>query len=387
MLYEVWLRDRNLQRIHPIEDFVQLTLNMKFNDAGSWTCEMPLDSPDADRLIQARAQGGGLAGIIVTRSGQPIFSGPIRHVEVLENWDKRESDKYTFYGLDDTGLLLSRLAMPPNQKGEYQAGAGTGIGFDVYRGKAESGLIRLVKKNIAEEATSARRIPGLITAPDLARGKTVTLRSRYHPLIEKLKEGATAGGKLGFRVIQIDNGIIQFQVYQPEDKTSKVVFSRARGNLGGYRYMVEAAETNFAVVGGSGEGTSRYFEYTGDEPSRSLYGSWETFLDRRDTSDTEELTQAMVNHLEEKTEKTELEIRPLDIYPTRFLLEYNLGDRATVEVRKEKIQDIIRGVQIVLAKEGAKITPTVGTPGVGTRFRLFDQYRNLEARVGNLERR
>jgi hypothetical protein len=386
-MYEIWLRDRNLQRIHPIEDLVQLTLNMKFNEAGNWTLEMPLDSSDVDRLIQVRAQGGGLAGIIVTRAGQPIFSGPIRHVEVLENWDKREGDKHVFYGIDDTGLLLSRLAMPPNQRGEYQAGAGTGIGFDVIRGKAESGLIRLVRKNMAEEAPPARKIPGLITAPDLERGKTVTLRSRYHPLMEKLKEGATAGGKLGFRVIQIDNGAIQFQVYQPEDKTNKVVFSRERGNLGGYRYYVEAAESNFAVAGGSGEGTSRYFEFTGDEPSRFLYGTWETFLDRRDTADKEELTQAMVTHLEEKTEKTELEIRPLDIYPTRFLLEYSLGDKATVEARGEKIQDIIRSVQIVLAKTGTKITPTVGTSGAGTRFRLFDKYRNIEARVGNLERR
>jgi hypothetical protein len=58
-----------------------------------------------------------------------------------------------------------------------------------------------------------------------------------------------------------------------------------------------------------------------------------------------------------------------------------------VVVKGEVITDVVRGVTISLKEDGEEIVPTIGTPGVGTKFRLFDQYRGLWARVGKLERR
>jgi hypothetical protein len=178
-------------------------------------------------------------------------------------------------------------------------------------------------------------------------------------------------------------------VYQPNDLTSSVVFSKERRNLSGYKYSVEAPEGNYILCGGGGEGTSRYFVGTGDEPSRVLYGSIEYFLDQRQTTVESELLQALYNELEERTEKTNLEIYPLDVSGTQFMTDYNLGDKATVEVSGETIQDVIRSVKLVLDKDGETITPLVGTPGeqIGTTFRLFDNYRRLQGRVGKIERR
>ncbi|AUS07424.1 hypothetical protein C1X05_00155 [Laceyella sacchari] len=380
-LYELWIRDRNLDRVGSITHFTKLEMVMKFNDVGKWTLELPLDSPDVELLLEVRRQGGGIAGILVTRDGAPIFSGPIKNFELKD--EQKEDDGYTFYGVDDNGLLAARLAFPP----PYYSIAGAGYDYDMFKGPAESAMIHLVRKNAAEEASASRRIPGLTTASDKQRGQTVTIRSRLHPLVSKLQEAGVTGGGLGFRVIQINNKVLEFQVYRPNEKSNVVVFSRDRGNLGPYRYSVEAPTANFGIVGGGGEKEARTFQYSGDEPSRSLYGTIEMFVDHRSTSDKDELLQALVKALTDNTEKTGLEISPLDVFPTRYLLDYDLGDRCTVEIKKEKIQDVIRSITLILSKDGEQIVPQVGTPGVGTRFRLFDQYRNLEARLGNLERR
>ncbi|MBA4544001.1 siphovirus ReqiPepy6 Gp37-like family protein [Thermoactinomyces daqus] len=380
-LYEIWVRDRELNLVGSITTFRQLELTMKFNDVGKWTLDLPLDSSDVGMLLEVRKQGGGIGGILVTRDGNPIFSGPIRNVEV--NNDLSSNSGYTFYGTDDNGLLATRLALPP----PYYAIAGTGYGYDVFTGPAESALYHLVQRNCAELASAYRRIPGLYTDIDMKQGKTVTIRSRLDPLMDKLQEAALADGNLGFRVLQFLNNFMIFQVYIPQDRAQDLVFSRKRGNLGSYRYSVEAPAANYVIVGGGREGEERTFMYSGDEPSRTLYGTIEMFVDQRSTTDNNELLQALNNALVENTEKTSLEISPLDVHPTHYLENYDLGDRCTVEVEGEIIQDVIRVITITLGKDGEKIVPTVGTPNVGTQFRLFDQYRNLEARVGNLERR
>jgi len=386
--YDIYIRDRNLQRIGAVTQYSQLKLNMKYNDVGGWVLDMPdNDESGADLLKTVRAQGGGLGGIIVERNGQVIFSGPIHGLEAMANYlDNKTAENVSFWGTDDTGLLLSRLAMPPRPSdGQYGAFAGTGAGYDVITDVAETVLIHLIKKNCTTETLSARVINGLTTAIDQGRGDTITIRSRYHNLVEKLQEAAIASG-LGFRVLQQQAGSMEFQVYESTDKTETVIFSRGLGNLASYRYKVEKPETNFVIVGGGGEGTLRDFRYSGDESSRNLYGTWELFKDQRHTTDATELNQALYTELEEKTESTELEIQPLNIQPTRFMTDYELGDTATVVIKGERIEDIIRAVKITLTKDqGEVIQPTIGTPGVGTAFRLFDPYRNLEARIGNLE--
>lgn len=386
--YDIYIRDRNLQRIGAVTQYSKLEINMQYNDVGGWLLDMPYNDKSGARLLEdVRAQGGGLGGIIVERNGQVIFSGPIHGLEATANYlDNKTAENISFWGTDDTGLLLSRLAMPPRPSdNQYGAFAGSGASYDVKTDKAETVLIHLIQKNCTTGTINPRVIQGLTTEADKGRGATVTIRSRYHNLVEKLQETATAGG-VGFRVLQRAAGQMTFEVYESSNKTETVIFSRERGNLASYRYKVEKPETNFVIVGGGGEDVARVFRYSGDEPSRSLYGTWELFKDQRHTSDPAELDQAMYEELTEKTESIELEIQPINIRPTRFITDYELGDTATVVIKGERIEDIIRAVKITLTKEnGEVITPTIGTPGVGTAFRLFDPFRNLEARLGNLE--
>src|SRR5690606_23232584 len=106
-----------------------------------WVLEMPHDETSGAEIMKTvRAQGGGLGGIIVERDGQVIFSGPIQGLEASGSYESDDnSETITFFGTDDTGLLLSRLAMPPHPvTGQYEALGGTGAGYDVFTGKAES---------------------------------------------------------------------------------------------------------------------------------------------------------------------------------------------------------------------------------------------------------
>jgi len=384
--YEIYVRDRNLQRIGVISRFSRFEFTVNYNDVGGWIIDMP-DTKDSgsDFLKTVRAQGGGLGGIVVVRNGVPIFSGPIHGLEATANYqDDQTSENISFWGSDDNGLLMSRLAMPPDPNGNYRAWAGTGIDYDKYENEpAETCLTKLVKNNCID--SPPRKINGLVTAPDQGRGNVITLRARYHNLIEKLQEAATAGG-LGFRTIQKAPGQMVFEVFQPADKTDTIIFSREFGNLSGYRYKVEKPKANFVIVGGGGEDVARDFRYAGDEPSRSLYGTWESFKDQRQTTDVDELNQSLYTELREKTELIEVEIQPYNVSPTRYPDDYQLGDAATVVIDGERISDIIRSIKITLTPdEGEVIEPTIGTTGLGTSFRLFDPYRNLEARLNNLE--
>lgn len=394
-MYEIWIRDSFLDRIAPIINYTKLTLQMNFNDVGKWILELPPEETETiNTLLEVRREGDGLGGIIVTRDGDIIFSGSIRNIEMNEDWSgDGDQGSFTVMGIDDTGLLATRMAIPPNPLGVYNFHRGTGIDYDVVTGKAETCMLHLVENNIGYLAVDSRAIPLLATTTDGLKGPTITVRSRYDNLIDQLKTCALSGN-LGFRVIQsyddfLGIPILLFEVYEPEDVTETVVFSKERRNLSGYHYSVEAPEGNYILCGGGGEGTARYFVGTGDEPSRLLYGTIEYFLDQRQTTVESELLQALYNELEERTEQTELEIYPLDVEGTRFMVDYDLGYQATVEVSGESIQDVIRSVQLTLDKDGDVITPTVGTPGaaVGTTFRLFDQYRRLQGRVGKIERR
>src|SRR5690606_7351509 len=189
-----------------------------------------------------------------------------------------------------------------------------------------------------------------------------------------------------FHTIQKEPGQMVFEVFQPADKTDTIIFSKEFGNLSGYRYKVDKPITNFVIVGGGGEDVARDFRYAGDEPSRSLYGTWESFKDQRQTTDVDELNQSLYTELREKTELIEVEIQPYNVSPTRYPDDYQLGDAATVVIGGERISDIIRSIKITLTPdEGEVIEPTIGTTGLGTSFRLFDPYRNLEARLNNLE--
>src|SRR5690606_2488261 len=106
---------------------------------------------------------------------------------------------------------------------------------------------------------------------DKGLGKNITGRARFQNLLEFLSSLALSGGGLGFRVVQVGNNL-EFQVYQPSNKTKSAFFSPLLGNLSSFEYSNDNPEANLVIIGGSGEGKDRIIMWKGDNESVTKYG-------------------------------------------------------------------------------------------------------------------
>lgn len=375
--YGIYVRDATRQRVAQVDDYSQLDLVLRFNAVGSWSLQLPTSSAAAALLTF----GGGLAGLIVMRDGQTLLSGPVRRIS--RQWSAN-GDVLTVSGPDDLTLLADRLALP-------EAPPYATVVADVRTGVAETVIKGYVAANLGPSAVDTRPIPSLSIATDAGRGSTVTGRARFVNLLELCQELAQTGG-LGMTLLQqiaVGGFPLQFDVYEPQDLSAAALFSPAFGTLSAFSYTQAAAEANYVIVGGGGEGTSRMFRESFDAASVALYGRIETFVDRRDTSDPDELDQAIAEALASKAQRTELQLTPIDTGGLAFGTDYGLGDKVSVILDGTTLSDIVRTLTITLSKDkGETVTPFVGSPALADQYVgvLFRKLSEAQSRLSLLER-
>lgn len=294
-------------------------------------------------------------------------------------WDRNQNILIAS-GPDDLIYLEDLLAYPVPGGPPYTSQA-----YDVRSGAAETVMKAYVDFNAGPNAKPERQVSGLIIETDSALGESVTGRARFGELLELMQSLAIQGGGLGFRIVDME-----FQIYQPNNKTSSIILSPDLGNLEAFSYRAKAAKGNYVICGGGGEGTARTFAEKGDSASIVRYGGRiEIFWDRRDTTDVAELNAQIDEELAKKAESTSLAITPIDIENMVFFEDYNLGDQVTVKVDGEAIQDVIREAQIKVIGGRESVKPVVSSKGVQLSeplVALYEQRRDLEQRISNLER-
>lgn len=371
----VYVRDAALQRIIQVDDFDTLELTSRFNDVGTW--QLTLDG----RLPAAAALTSPWYGIEVSYGDVgTIFSG-----SAVVRGRRRNHSSYqaTISGSSDEMWIPRRLASP--QPATTYAPYNTNE-HDVRSGVASTVLIAYANANLGPGATGARRIPPVVMNTDPVVGSSVTGRARWQPLLALLQELATAGG-IGFQLRQSGTSLV-FSAYQPTDRSTTVQFSLELGNLAGYDYEVTAPEATYALIGGDGEGTARTIIETYDPATLAAYGRNEVFIDRRDTTDPTEMTQAGQTHLVEHGEQAKLSITPIDTPQMMFGAQYNLGDQVTVIIDGAPVGEVVREVKLTLTPTGPReLVPVIGTPAAQDVLRLFRDVRALTNRTTNLERR
>jgi hypothetical protein len=404
-MYEIFIRDDNFRRIGQIADFNKLEFIPKFNAVGTFKLDLPTDSFAARELIKPKY------GIIVKKDKKEVFSGTVTSPHRTFN---SSSDVISFSGIDDNQFIANRLAYP------VPSGNFALSDYDVRSGKAETIMKQYIDFNCGPNALPERRT--LTLEEDTGLGLSVTGRARFDNLLDLLASLALNGGGLGFRVVQVDNQL-QFQVYQPSDKTRSAFFSPLLGNLLAFDYSSQAPTGNFALVGGGGEGAARIIKQKGDTESIAKYGRIETFVDQRNTTDDAELNQALDGELTNKAEKNNFNFTPIDTPQLAFNRDYGLGDKVsivltqpnevidietlyyyisayqTVPMQSERIrkiqekldviQDVVREINITIDSSGELITPTVGTIDSNSTgiIGIFDKMRKITKRISNLERR
>lgn len=374
--YTITVRGADGVETDPLEGWTALRTVLRHNQPGSWMLE---GLPAARRSILIPG-----SGIVVRRDGDVLVSGPISGLRRVRG---KKVDTLEVHGPDDLIDVWSKLAHPVPGSGDYSLDS-----HDVRDGPAETVIKEFVDVNAGPSALTQRRTAGLTIALDQARGADVIGRGRNQILGDLLVELALAGGDLGLQVVQADDGTGRvFDVYEPADLTATAIFGIERANVIGFEYDLELGDGNYLVVGGGGEDELRVFVEGGDSESIVRWGRRvERFVDQRQTTDVDELTQKRDEELLNRADQEKAKLEVIDTRGLGFGSGYGLGDRVTVLVDGARVEQVIREVEIVRDSKEETVKPVVASPGGAAlgdgMARLFERARRLDHRVSNVER-
>lgn len=380
----VYVRNPDLERIGQIDDYTSLAVIPRYNAIGSFVLEISADSGKANLL----AEGNGL--IIRTADGDLVDSGPIRTVD----WSRSKGDsgagKLTVGGVSDTEVLARYTCWPA---------PGSAIGsqadtvYKISGAVAETAMRTLVDLNAGPGALATRKNPLLTLAANGNRGPVVTRQlNQFDNLLAVLTDIANAA-KLGFRVVQAGSGL-QFQVYEPTDRSGTAKFAFRLGNLTDANYSTTPPTCTRAVVVAGGQSSPRQCK-TYDRSDPLFPGlTIEQFVDLTsvDTASVDlaaQMDQAAEEALTSGAGQGALSISPIDIPQLQYGRDYQVGDTVSAMVRESWLTDVVREVTLTCtAAEGTTVKAAVGSSdGDGTVARFYQFLAQLKKDVGRLKTR
>lgn len=229
---------------------------------------------------------------------------------------------------------------------------------------AELAMRALVDVNAGPSALTARRVPGLGFGPVHGVGTTVTAEFRFMPLLDALRSVAVSGGGLGFRTVQVGRSI-EFEVFQPQDLSASVRFSRALLNITDMSYAPAAPTCTVAIVGGQDSGASRVIRERINAGAHT--DGWERvekFVDARGAANATELDRNGDEALADGGPSAQLRVAAVETVNQRYGYDFHLGDKVAVEPYDGlQVIDVIRSVEIEVTPERGEVV----TPGIGTQ--------------------
>jgi hypothetical protein len=377
------VRDPDLNRVgqfRPI-DLVGATFVLKFNNVGYWEMRLPFGNRLGEFL---RLPGYGI--IVTGPDDSIIFSGPTMSAKLQQTSENLQGD-WLIEGSSDDIVLQERLAYPTPGTDDVQA---QGTAYDSRQGNAETVLKQYVNVNIGPSAPTARKIANLAIEETEDRGELVQANARFQPLQTLLYDLAQTGA-VGYRILQVED-YIEFQVYEPEDKSLLVRMDMDNQQLSSAEYTYTKPVVTRAIVGGQGEDEWRRFAEVSNTDSLAAETAWsrriEVFKDERSTRINEDLVQSGLELLVDKGKTiTQLSVTPSDDNNMRFGIDWYLGDKVTVVVNDIEASAVVTEIGITIGEDGVRIGATVGTP-VATDYetKIISRQANQEDRISSLER-
>ena len=370
----------------PLQD-LRLKMQPVYNGVGAWMVQLPAEHRAASYL---RAPG---AGIIVTnlKTGQTLFSGstskPSKKASIHD-----AKGLVTIAGLSDDRLLWDALAFADPTNADPAAAT---VANDV-RTAVGSTLMRLyVTANIGPASPVGRRGTSLrnaiVLGADPALGATTTRRPRYDVLGDLLKGIAQETG-MGFRLVQVGTSL-QFQVYQPVNRTSTIRLDIHNGTLQDQEVEHAPPEVTRMIVAGQGEGVERQMISMTTAASTTAESDWgliiEEFRDQRNTDVVDELEAAGLERLNDAGfTKVALKAVPSNDQTMIFLTDFFMGDRVSVVIEdQEQPNSIITEAAIVVDSQGITTAVAIGDiADFDSDSYLRQQLTDTQKRVDNLER-
>lgn len=377
----VEVRDANLNRVGQIVEanLPGLKLVQRFNNVGTWEITLPADDPIADEL---RAAG---AGIIATGDTGVLMSG-FTTSAVKEVTPTDPVGAWKIQGVDDSVILGERLAYPTPATADVTLQT---TETDARSGLASTVMYQYVDVNIGPSAPVARKIPFLTLAADAGLGSTVYKTARFRVLGEVLSEIGSID-PIGFR-IQQSGSSLEFSCYSPTDRTGEIRLDVVNDTLSKSTYGYGVPSVTRAIVGGTGQGTSRTFLEVSDTESLAAETLWgrriETFVDQNNESDTAVLNQAGLEKIADGGRTgTSVSVLPSSDLTMAYGRDWYLGDRVTVVVGGQEVSATVTEAAITVSSDGIRIGATVGDPsGVDFDALITKRERSTPKRLNAAE--
>ncbi len=378
--YTLLITDQDLTVLgDPITCWTSIDVTKRFNEPGSGSFEAPGYS-----WIRAQLVPG--CRIVVIRNKSVLIAGPVEkwQFERSDDGDNAGDGKLTVNFSDDLAFIAARLTYPdPTLTPSAQVTDNW-----TFTGNGEVGLRTLVNLNAGPGALTARRVPSLVLGPLAGVGGSVTTKAdRMEPLGDVMRRMAISAGGLGFRTAQVGD-TIEFQVYQPTDKSDQVFFAFGSGSLKYISYEVTAPTATTAVVGGQGEGSDRFLIERNNDGAEQAWGRMEKLVNRPGSDPVADLNAAGDEELDGAKETARLPTSAADTPYQQYGIDYDLGTKVSIETWPgSMLADLVTSVHIqAWPTAGEVISPVIGSQAETSNPVWLQRLRAMDKRVGYLER-
>jgi Siphovirus ReqiPepy6 Gp37-like protein len=373
------VRDVNENAIGQLTTFSEADFIPKWNGVGTWRIKAAFDVPGAE-LFRA---GCSITGVMPDGY---LFSGQMTDLAKTKDSDNLGGGTVEVSGVHDNAILGFRMAYP-----DPSVGASSQTATATYNatGPLETVLRTIVALNMGPSApVVTRRITNLALDTDQGRGPTSPVSLRFDNLLELHQRMMSPAG-MGFSIVAAPGGYF-YSISQTRDLSDFIRFSQGRGTLGGWSYSLKSPVLTQAAVAGQGEGTARNIRTFNDPTHPELDWGWfiEQFIDRRDTNDTLEMTQAATEAFAQNNQFA-VSILPIDTDDMKFGRDYQLGDIVAAEVDGTWYTDTITQIAYQFRPNSYRAVPTIGAADAvgGRALDIYRVVRLIASRVGLLEKR
>lgn len=328
-----------------ITDYERLEWTRSYTTPGVFRMEINQNKVSVDKVKKGLLLGvaeffehGGLPG---AQKPDNFF-----RIETLDRKIEQEgtqSEILVMSGRSFSGFFGERIIIPP----------ATQTHDEILNVPAETAMKHYVKNHAGANASANRQFPNFKIATDQARGINVSVRARFQPLVQILEQIGLKAQRIGYEIdFDTNTNEFIFDVIVGTDHTTgttnPVLFDVDLESILSQQWITsDLGRKNFALVGGSGEGTGRVTAETfidGTEPTG--FDRFEIFIDASDLSDTNDLEFQGESTLERTATPDSMKVRVNPIGPFRYRREWDLGDLVTIRNLNWGLQKNVRIISV-----------------------------------------
>lgn len=392
MAIQLLVTDRNLTPSgDPLAGWTKFSCDINHLQPASGSVTLPA-TPAVEQLLQPGNR------LVVIRDGEIWCAGPFEEPQDF-SWDLASDagdGTVTATFSDDLARIAGYLTYPEPTKAFSAQTATSNVKRQLDSVNAGAAIRTLVNENCGPGALAVRRIEHLALGGATSVGSTISIGTRFEPLLDACRTAAATDG-LGFRTRQVGNQIL-FEVYQPQDLTATVRFSRGLGNLRKVAFTMGAPTGTSQLVQGGNDPAEQPAE--GEPPNERTYievvsghaADWyrvEKLIEMTGTLAPAELTQAGTRALGEDNPQASLETLTVDTEDLKAGRDYWLGDKVSVVLPTGlEVVDLVQTIRLeATPDEGELVTSVIGSSDRSTTTATVRSVRDLARRLGRLEAR